>query len=797
MSTFAKWRERTLQFCARELGVEQPERLREWLWRLFVLPPGAAAPVRAWPAWLRRLGGLLRSLLTWGLGPLSRLHARYLALDLSGPARQLERGSDGLAALPTALRALLLMASTVLFWLAATTPLNVAEQSLFLILMWIASLLVRRMPGSLATLVLISFSLIATGRYVWWRMTESLQFDSAIEHLLGYGLVAAEAYTWIIMLLGYIQNAWPLKRSPAALPADSSRWPSVDVFIPTYNEPLRVVKPAVFAALGLDWPSDKLNIYLLDDGRRREFREFAEQAGIHYIARNENAHAKAGNLNHALSVTQSEYIAIFDCDHIATRSFLQTTMGWFLRDPQCAMVQTPHHFFSPDPFERNLGTFRDVPNEGSLFYGLVQDGNDLWNSTFFCGSCAVIKREPLLRVGGIAVETVTEDAHTALKMHRLGYNTAYLNTIQAAGLATESLSGHIGQRIRWARGMAQIFRLDNPLFGRGLSLFQRLCYSNAMLHFFHGIPRLVFLTAPLSYLYFGFHVISAGAWMIALYALPHLVMAQVANSRMQGRYRHSFWAEVYESVLAWYIMLPTTVAFFNPRAGKFNVTAKGGLVENSFFDWSISRPYLMLIAANFGGCALGLFHLMFGDGHETSTIVMNLTWAFYNLLMLGTTIGIAEEARQVRQSHRVPMKIPAVLHLPGQDLDVQTTDYSTGGLGLTLPDHAQPLPVGEQLSVTLSDGDRSHQFRARVTGWRAPRLGLRFDNLSLHDEKRLIQCTFGRADAWASWKDTESQDRPLSSLAEILRYGYKGYVRLFKRLTQPGSVHESHTKPVS
>ena len=83
------------------------------------------------------------------------------------------------------------------------------------------------------------------------------------------------------------------------------------------------------------------------------------------------------------------------------------------------MVQTPHHFYSPDPFERNLNIFRTIPNEGALFYGVVQDGNDLWNATFFCGSCAVIKREALEQIGGIAVETVTEDAHTALRLQRL------------------------------------------------------------------------------------------------------------------------------------------------------------------------------------------------------------------------------------------------------------------------------------------------------------------------------------------------------------------------------------------
>jgi len=121
-------------------------------------------------------------------------------------------------------------------------------------------------------------------------------------------------------------------------------------------------------------------------------------------------------------------------------------------------------FYSPDPFERNLSQFRRIPNEGELFYGLVQDGNDFWNAAFFCGSCAVIRRTALQEIGGIAVETVTEDAHTSLRLQRNGWNTAYINIPQAAGLATESLSGHIGQRIRWARGMIQILRLDNPLF---------------------------------------------------------------------------------------------------------------------------------------------------------------------------------------------------------------------------------------------------------------------------------------------------------------------------------------------
>jgi cellulose synthase (UDP-forming) len=707
------WAGQRLQVVlVRELGITHPDRGSEWLLRLLVLPSPATQMATSRSRLVRLLSAALgdaypplRQILMLLTAPLRVLSARYARVDFTRASQRLEAVATGAFQLPLPLRVLLVGCASALFWLVATTPLSFGQQFLFMLLMWGTTLLIRRMPGNLMTLVLTCFSLVATSRYAYWRVTQTMDLESPIEYAFGIGLLMAEAYTWLVMLLGYFQNAWPLHRKPVPLPADSSLWPSVDIYIPTYNEPLKVVKGTVFAALGLDWPQDKLKVYLLDDGRRDEFKQFAADVGVHYVTRTNNAHAKAGNLNHAMKLTQGDYITIFDCDHIPVRSFLQTTMGWFLRDQKCAMLQTPHHFFSPDPFERNLGTFRRVPNEGKLFYGLVQDGNDLWNATFFCGSCAIIKRGPLQEVGGIAVETVTEDAHTALKLHRLGYNTAYINVVQAAGLATESLSSHIGQRIRWARGMVQIFRTDNPMFGKGLKLYQRLCYTNAMLHFLNGLPRLAFLTAPLTYLYFQLHVISAGALMLGIYVLPHLVQSTLANSRMQGRYRHSFWAEVYESVLAWYITLPTTVALINPKLGKFNVTAKGGLIEREYFDWFISKPYMALVLLNFGGLVIGVMRLLYWNTFETATVTMNLLWTSFNLVMLGTAMAVASEARQRRVSHRVPMKIPATLYLAnGQTLHCRTRDYSTGGLDLITGD-TTALPEHNRVRISLNRGD--------------------------------------------------------------------------------------------
>ncbi|PMN47013.1 UDP-forming cellulose synthase catalytic subunit [Vibrio lentus] len=668
--------------------------------------------------------------------------------------------------------------------LCFTVPFGYQAQTVFILLLWALAMMVRRMPGRFPTMLLIILSVTASCRYLWWRYSSTLNWDDPIALILGGILLLAETYSWIVLLLGYFQNIWPLSRKPVSMPKDHSSWPTIDLMIPTYNEDLDVVKATVYASLGVDWPKDKLNIHILDDGKRDSFRDFAKSVGVNYIRRPTNEHAKAGNINYALERTSGEYVAIFDCDHIPTRAFFQLTMGMFLKDPNLALIQTPHHFFSPDPFERNLSNFRNVPNEGNLFYGLIQDGNDLWDATFFCGSCAVLRREPLEEVGGIAVETVTEDAHTSLRMHRLGYRSAYLKQPISAGLATETLSAHVGQRIRWARGMAQIFRVDNPLKGKGLKLSQRLCYLNAMMHFLSGIPRIVFLIAPLAFLILHSYVIYAPALAIILYVLPHMVHASMTNSRMQGDHRYSFWGEVYETVLAWYIARPTTVALFAPHKGTFNVTAKGGLVEKSHYDWVISRPYLVLVALNILGAGVGFYRLGWGPNDEVGTVVVNLVWTLYNLLILGAAVAVAVEAKQVRKDHRVEVSMPVAVKLnTGHLIQAEMKDFSLGGIRVEIDgveDKTCEHLLGQCLEVVLKRGGQEFVFPMTVAYASKGIFGLQLEQLSHQQQIQYVQCTFARADTWAKWQQGYQSDQPLSSMRAVLQVGFNGYKRLLK-----------------
>lgn len=680
---------------------------------------------------------------------------------------------------------LMLVIALILALVCITQPFDLLTQLVFVLVLWGMAMVVWRIPGRFANLLMIVLSLMVSGRYLWWRYTSTLNWDDPLSLLFGLLLLGAETYAWLVLVLGYYQSLWPLNRDPVPLTLAKKDWPSVDIMVPTYNEPLSVVKPTIYAALGIDWPQEKRTIYLLDDGNRQEFKDFAEQAGIRYIARPTHEHAKAGNLNYALQQAHSDFVAIFDCDHVPTRTFLQLTMGWFFKDQKLALLQTPHHFFSPDPFERNLGRFGQTPNEGSLFYGLLQDGNDMWNAAFFCGSCAIMRRSALDEVDGIAVETVTEDAHTALRLHRLGYNSAYIRIPQAAGLATESLSAHIGQRIRWARGMVQIFRLDNPLLGKGLKLGQRLCYVNAMLHFLSGIPRLIFLTAPLAFLLFHAYIIYAPALAIVLYVLPHMIHGNLTNSKIQGKYRYSFWSEIYESVLAWYIARPTTVALLSPHKGTFNVTAKGGLVTDDHLDWVISRPYLVLIFLNALGLAAGVWRFIYGEPAEIPTVLMSMGWVLFNLLLLGGAMAVAVEAKQVRQSHRVDIALPAaIMRQDGHLFSCMLRDYSDGGVGITLAPGVE-LAAGDSVQLLLKQGVRDLSFPAKVMRSASQKVGLKLDNLNQEQHISFIQATFARADTWASWQEDFSRDQLMVSLKDVLLLGWSGFKRLPFYLPRP------------
>ena len=315
--------------------------------------------------------------------------------------------------------AALVILGLLLCWVVVVTPLDLVSQSLFALLTITAMLLIKGHASRGVTLILVTLSIVISTRYIWWRLTETLQFASPFEAFLGIGLILAELYAWLVLVLGYIQTAWPLNRTPVGMPEDVALWPTVDLLIPTYNEPLVGRREhGVRRAVGRLSARQIAHLH----SRRRHGARSSANSPRRWASGTSPATTtstpRPATSTTRCGLTDGEFLALFDSDHVPNRAFLQLTVGWFLVDPKLALVQTPHHFYSPDPFERNLQGGDTIPNEGLLFYGLIQDGNDLWNAAFFCGSCAVMRRSAVELIGGFATQTVTEDAHTALRLHR-------------------------------------------------------------------------------------------------------------------------------------------------------------------------------------------------------------------------------------------------------------------------------------------------------------------------------------------------------------------------------------------
>lgn len=663
-----------------------------------------------------------------------------------------------------------------LFILLIIIPLDSDKQFLLGGVLIVFTFFIGIFKNKKLQLALILISLLCTSRYIWWRATTTLYFDSYIELILGSLLFIAELYSLAILLFGYIQTCWPLKRTIAPLPKDTSLWPTVDLFIPTYNESIDIVKDTALAAQCIEYPKDKLKIYILDDGKRDAFRQLAEDIQVGYMIRPDNNHAKAGNLNHALTKTHGELICIFDCDHVATRVFLQATVGAFLVDEKLALIQTPHYFYSKDPFERNLSAAKRAPHEGALFYGPVQQGNDNWNAAFFCGSCAVIRRSALKETNGFAVETVTEDAHTALKLQRKGWNTAFLDIPLSAGLATERLTLHINQRIRWARGMTQIFRVDNPLLGKGLTFTQRICYLNAMLHFQYGLPRAIFLLSPLVFILFDLNIISSSATLIFSYALPHVITSNYVNSKLVGSYRYSFWGEIYETVMAFHLILPTLMSLISPKLGKFNVTDKGDLTDKNYFDHTAVRPLLIVAVLLVAAIGIALFKWIMGLYHyiDNGVIVINLIWGIYSLLIVLASISVAKETKQLRRATRVPASIPVTVYFSDNSvIETQSIDLSMSGARLNFPfEHNVTQTFITQIAIGIG---KERAFIPIQQAWiDNKQLRMEFAHLTHAIRRDVVRVVLTRADAW--FKPKHANDKPLRSFIDVLQCAFELFI---------------------
>ena len=617
-------------------------------------------------------------------------------------------------------------ARSILIWAAVslcgivliTLPVNLQTQLIASVVAvtFMAVIKVLKRQGTWR-LVALALGTSIVLRYVYWRTTNTLPPVNQPENFIpGLLLYLAEMYNVAMLMLSLFIVATPLPSRPVRA-ARVQQFPSVDVFVPSYNEDINLLANTLASAKAMDYPADKLQVWLLDDGgtlqkrnstkvlesqaaiaRHNELRQLCQELDVKYLTRERNEHAKAGNLNNGLQHSSGDLIAVFDADHAPARDFLLETVGYFEDDPKLFLVQTPHFFINPDPLERNLRTFDNMPSENEMFYGIIQRGLDKWNAAFFCGSAAVLSRKALESQNGFSGISITEDCETALALHGAGWNSIYVDRPLIAGLQPATFASFIGQRSRWAQGMMQILRFRFPLLKRGLTLPQRLCYMSSTLFWLFPFPRAVFLFAPLCYLFFDLEIFTASGSEFLAYTLAYILVNLMMQNYLYGSFRWPWISELYEYVQMVHLLPAVISVIFNPRKPTFKVTAKDESIAVSRLS-EISRPFFVIFAVQVIALLITIYRI-YAEPYKADVTLVVGAWNLINLILAGCALGVVSERGERSSSRRIRVDRRSELGVNGKWHSASIEDVSVHGARLNVFNkELDPLVVNTEATL--------------------------------------------------------------------------------------------------
>ncbi|HEY1953538.1 MAG TPA: glycosyltransferase [Gemmatimonadaceae bacterium] len=587
--------------------------------------------------------------------------------------------------------------------------------------------------------------------WIVWRWGFSLNHHALVFSIV---LIVAETYG-LINSFFLIATVWRLKyRDPPPAPAGLS----VDVFITNYDEPLEVLRRTAIGARTIRYPH---RTYMLDDGKRDEVKAMAEALGIGYIRREGNEHAKAGNLNHALGITDGKYILQLDADHVPLPNILDRLLGYF-NDPDVAFVQSPQDFYNTDSFTHVVNEEeRSLWEENRIFFSLLQPGKDYWNAAFFCGSCGVLRRTAFEEIGGFSTKTITEDMETSIVLHGRGWKSVYHGETLAYGLAPSSALAYHVQRLRWGQGSMQILRKLNPLTYPGLTVPQRVAYLSSTATYLDGIQKLIFYLAPVVFFLTGWLPVNVTNAQLVTRLVPYVLLTVISFELLSRGTGWILISERYNMAKFW-TYIRACSGFFAKKPLKFNVTPKG----TGDAPFETYAPQLAVVVLSIGSVIWATVAYYYGwvdyhaPGWTSLAFWLNGFWIAWNVYFAGFVVLQSRASRQQRFDHRFIDTFPITLAATDKegrdfrDLLGLTQDLNPTGIAFRA---AYELPPESRIRVTLPlasgdyevTGEIVHVERGSTGDNTIYTHGVRFDDLPIETRDAIeLHCTHHSVPMW-------------------------------------------------
>lgn len=596
--------------------------------------------------------------------------------------------------------------------------------------------------------------------YILWRLFFTLPLHAGIVSLIaGIALFAAEFISMLEAVIHYI--CMSKDKAPEFPVIPESEYPHVDVLIATHSEEPELLFKTINGCKHMEYPdSAKVHIYLCDDNDRPEMAKLAQKMGVGYFGLSGNKLAKAGNLNNALSKTNSPLVVTFDADMIPRSSFLMKTVPYFFLpemisedgvwrkrteeeldpDYKIGFVQTPQSFYNPDLFQFNFFAESNIPNEQDYFFKEVNVGRNSSNSAIYAGSNTLISRRALEEVGGIRTKTITEDFATGIDIQAKGYTCFAIDEVLASGLAPDDFPNLLKQRQRWGRGCVQTIRSTRFLFGK-LPFLSKLSYLSCLLYWWTFLRRIVYILSPILFTVFGVLVVRTSLWGILLIWLPSYLIYNHSLRLLSGKIRDQKWSNIVDTILCPYMILPILAETFGIRMRTFFVTSKEKTGTKSV-KIIYAIPHMILLAASIVGIYFSIVRMML---YKNILGLVVLFWLCMNTYFLTMAVFFLLGRINYRSSQRFRAEIPVTFSVGTRRVHGTTCDISENGLSFVtdFPEFLHGI-----VDFELRDG----KWAARVSGeivqvgqfgnqWK---YGVKLTELPLEEKENYAQIVFDR-----------------------------------------------------
>lgn len=273
-------------------------------------------------------------------------------------------------------------------------------------------------------------------------------FLMAIPEIVTYSVIFLSVYVQIFLLLTFLERRKEIKFSRVEKEVAMDTYPTVTIVVPCWNE-AKTVGGTVESLLALEYPKDKLAIFLVDDGSTDNTWEVMQQFTHHEqikAFKKENG-GKHTAVNLGIQNATSEFVGCLDADSFAEPGSLKRIISYFVRDEKTMAVSPSVIVYKPKKIievaqraDYNMAAYI------KKVYAMVNGMH------VAAGAFTIFRKKVFDTIGLYKNAYNTEDFEITLRMYAHHYKIEQCNDAYVYTVPPSSIKALFKQRLRWMFG---------------------------------------------------------------------------------------------------------------------------------------------------------------------------------------------------------------------------------------------------------------------------------------------------------------------------------------------------------